>query len=59
MKRKVNEERRGEVEKILIELSGMEQKALFEKYQTDWMNTAETSLISVRKRALPYVLRTR
>lgn len=35
MKRKVNEERRGEVEKVLIGLSGMEQKALFEKYQTD------------------------
>ena len=35
MKRKENPERRGEVEKTLLELSGMEQKALFEKYQTD------------------------
>ena len=35
MKRKEDPERRGEVEKILLELSGMEQKALFEKYQTD------------------------
>ncbi|MBR3278777.1 MAG: magnesium-translocating P-type ATPase [Lachnospiraceae bacterium] len=35
MKRKENPERRNEVEKTLLELSGMEQKALFEKYQTD------------------------
>ena len=35
MKKKENPERRGEVEKTLLELSGMEQKALFEKYQTD------------------------
>ena len=35
MKRKENPERRGEVEKILLELSGMDQKALFAKYQTD------------------------
>ena len=35
MKRKENNERKGEVEKILLDLSAMEQKALFEKYQTD------------------------
>ena len=35
MKKKDNTERRGEVEKILLELSGLEQKALIEKYQTD------------------------
>ena len=35
MKKKENTERRGEVEKILLELSGMDQKALFEKYETD------------------------
>ena len=35
MKKKENTERKGEVEKILLELSAMEQKALFEKYQTD------------------------
>ena len=35
MKKKENNERKGEVEKILLELSGMDQKALFEKYQTD------------------------
>ena len=35
MKKKENNERKGEVEKILLELSGLEQKALFEKYQTD------------------------
>ena len=35
MKRKENPERRGEVEKILLELSGLDQKALFEKYETD------------------------
>ena len=35
MKKKENNERRGEVEKTLIELSGLEEKALFEKYQTD------------------------
>ena len=35
MKKKENPERRGEVEKTLLELSGLEQKALFEKYQTD------------------------
>ncbi len=35
MKRKENPERRGEVEKILLELSVMDQKALFAKYQTD------------------------
>ena len=35
MKKKENTERRGEVEKILLELSGLDQKALFEKYQTD------------------------
>ena len=35
MKRKEDPERRGEVEKILLELSGMDQKALFAKYQTD------------------------
>ena len=31
MKKKENTERKGEVEKILLELSAMEQKALFEK----------------------------
>ena len=35
MKRKENTERKGEVEKILLELSGLEKKALFDKYQTD------------------------
>ena len=35
MKRKENTEHRNEVEKTLLELSGLEQKALFEKYQTD------------------------
>ena len=35
MKKKENTERRNEVEKVLLELSAMEQKALFEKYQTD------------------------
>ena len=35
MKRKEDPERRHEVEKTLLELSGMEQNALFEKYQTD------------------------
>ena len=35
MKKKENNERKGEVEKILLELSGMDQKALFEKYETD------------------------
>ena len=35
MKKKENTGRRDEVEKILLELSGMESKALFEKYQTD------------------------
>ena len=35
MKRKENIERRDEVEKILLELSGTEKKALFEKFQTD------------------------
>ena len=35
MKRKEDPERRGEVEKILLELSGLDQKALFEKYETD------------------------
>ena len=35
MKRKENTERKGEVEKILLELSGFDQKALFGKYQTD------------------------
>ena len=35
MKRKEDPERRNEVEKTLLELSGMEQNALFEKYQTD------------------------
>ena len=35
MKRKENPERRNEVEKTLKELSGLEQKKLFEKYQTD------------------------
>ena len=35
MKRKENPERRNEVEKTLLELSALEQKALFEKYRTD------------------------
>ena len=35
MKKKENPERRNEVEKTLLELSGLERKALFEKYQTD------------------------
>ena len=35
MKKKENTERKGEVEKILLELSAMDQKALFEKYETD------------------------
>ena len=35
MKKKDNTERRGEVEKTLLELSAMDQKALFEKYETD------------------------
>ena len=35
MKRKEITERKGEVEKILLELSGLEKKALFDKYQTD------------------------
>ena len=35
MKKKENPERRNEVEKTLLELSGLEQKALFEKYKTD------------------------
>ena len=35
MKKKENTERRNEVEKVLLELSAMEQKALFEKYETD------------------------
>ena len=35
MKKKEDNGRRDEVEKILLELSGMEEKALFEKYQTD------------------------
>ena len=35
MKRKENNERKGEVEKTLLELSSMDQKALFEKYETD------------------------
>ena len=34
-KKKENTERRNEVEKVLLELSAMEQKALFEKYETD------------------------
>ncbi|MBR6488399.1 MAG: hypothetical protein IKT20_05775, partial [Clostridiales bacterium] len=33
--KKENTERKGEVEKILLELSGMEKSALFAKYQTD------------------------
>ena len=35
MKKKEDNGRRDEVEKILLELSGMEEKALFEKFQTD------------------------
>ena len=35
MKKKENNERKGEVEKILLELSALDQKALFEKYQSD------------------------
>ena len=35
MKRKENPEHRNEVEKTLLELSALEQKALFEKYRTD------------------------
>lgn len=35
MKKKENNERKGEVEKILLELSGLEQKDLFERYKTD------------------------
>ena len=35
MKKKENNERKGEVEKTLLELSALDQKALFEKYQTD------------------------
>ena len=35
MKKKDNTERRGEVEKTLLELSAMDQKVLFEKYETD------------------------
>lgn len=35
MKKKENNEKQIEVEKILLELSALEQKALFEKYQTD------------------------
>ncbi len=35
MKKKENPERRNEVEKTLLELSGLDQKALFERYQTD------------------------
>ncbi len=35
MKRKENTERRNEVEKTLLELSAMEQKDLFAKYETD------------------------
>ena len=35
MKKKENPERRNEVEKTLLELSSLEQKVLFEKYQTD------------------------
>ena len=35
MKKKENNVKQAEVEKTLLELSGMEQKALFEKYQTD------------------------
>ncbi len=35
MKKKENNERRGEVEKILLELSGLDLKELFKKYQTD------------------------
>ena len=35
MKKKENNERKGEVEKILLDLSALEQKALFEKFRTD------------------------
>ncbi len=35
MKKKENNVKQAEVEKTLLELSSMEQKALFEKYQTD------------------------
>ena len=35
MKKKENSVKQAEVEKTLLELSSMEQKALFEKYQTD------------------------
>ena len=35
MKKKENNERRNEVEKTLLELSGLEEKELFSKYQTD------------------------
>ena len=35
MRKKENPEHRNEVEKVLLELSAMEKKALFEKYQTD------------------------
>ena len=35
MKKKENNVKQAEVEKTLLELSGMDQKALFEKYQTD------------------------
>jgi Mg2+-importing ATPase len=35
MKRKENTERRNEVEKTLLELSALDQKALFEKYEVD------------------------
>ena len=35
MKKKENTERKGEVEKILLELSALDQKALFERYQSD------------------------
>ena len=35
MKKKENIERKGEVEKILLELSALDQKALFERYQSD------------------------
>ena len=35
VKRKENPEHRNEVEKTLLELSALEQKVLFEKYQTD------------------------
>ena len=52
MKRKENTERRGEVEKTLLELSGMEQKDLFAKYETD-----EYGLDPVQAADLPYVSR--